>query len=150
LRNEEAPPSFEDEPTGPQDYTVSPDHAAHLRAQEAEDREVERRRQLQLLERAYKREVAESEFRFNVFQAEARISILEAYMRAGLSALLVIGTLVAVFVAIATRIEGDVFAQYLAPISGLAGLAVGYFFGRGTPRPDDGPKAPDGTSRRRA
>ena len=59
-----------------------------------------------------------------------RVEAVEAYMRVTLASLLVIGTLGAVFVGIVVRINPQNLAQYLAPVSGLAGIAVGYFFGK--------------------
>jgi|SRR5215467_180491 len=61
-----------------------------------------------------------------------RLSLLEAYMRSGLAGILVLGTIAAVFVGIIRGIPGSDLSQYLAPVTGLAGLAVGYFFGRGS------------------
>jgi hypothetical protein len=58
------------------------------------------------------------------------VTQLEAYMRAFLAAALVLGTLSIVAYGVIARRPADVLVQYLAPITGLAGLAVGYFFGQ--------------------
>jgi hypothetical protein len=59
-----------------------------------------------------------------------RVEAVEAYMRVGLTSLLVIGTLVAVGFGIWLHVDQATLTQYLAPVSGLTGIAVGYFFGK--------------------
>ncbi|MBF6464267.1 hypothetical protein IU427_03610 [Nocardia beijingensis] len=63
-------------------------------------------------------------------EAEARNKILEARYRAGLAAALVAGTVAGVIFGIIKGLPAQELTQYLAPVSGLAGIVVGYFFGR--------------------
>ncbi|WP_328408426.1 hypothetical protein [Nocardia sp. NBC_00403] len=63
-------------------------------------------------------------------EAEARNKILEARFRAGLAATLVAGTVGGVIFGIFKGLPAPELTQYLAPVSGLAGIVVGYFFGR--------------------
>jgi hypothetical protein len=65
-----------------------------------------------------------------VARMRRRVEAVEAYMRVGLASILVIGTLATVLVGILLHISPQNLAQYLAPVSGLAGIAVGYFFGK--------------------
>lgn len=102
-----------------------------LSRQSARFTEMEKEEELR---RAVEEREAEHQMRAKVFQAESRIAVLEAYMRAGLAALLVAGLLFAVLFSVLKDVNPSDVAQYLAPISGLAGLAVGYFFGRGSSR----------------
>jgi hypothetical protein len=61
-----------------------------------------------------------------------RLVFIESIMRAVLAAILVFGTVGAVFYGIWEGVDSDTLSQYLAPVTGLAGLAVGYFFARAT------------------
>jgi hypothetical protein len=63
-------------------------------------------------------------------EAEAKNKILEARYRAGLAAALVAGTVAGVMFGIVKGLPAQELTQYLAPVSGLAGIVVGYFFGR--------------------
>jgi hypothetical protein len=63
-------------------------------------------------------------------RTNAHLLRLELFVKVFLAGALVLGTIVAVFVGIIQRLPGDELAQYLSPVSGLAGIAVGYFFGR--------------------
>jgi len=65
-----------------------------------------------------------------VYESHGRVARLDAYMRALLATLLVLGTLGIVFWGVVSGVDAERLAQYVAPIAGLAGLAVGYFFGR--------------------
>src|SRR5215469_5477856 len=96
------------------------------------EQEIEIRR-LQLEQTRADQDALKSEREYNAiaYRDTNRVATLEAYMRAALAAILVVGTIAAVFVGILRGITGSDLAQYLAPITGLAGLAVGYFFGRG-------------------
>jgi hypothetical protein len=51
-------------------------------------------------------------------------------VRFGLALILVVGSVGGVIVGIAVGLQASTIAQFLAPITGLAGIAVGYFFGR--------------------
>jgi len=65
------------------------------------------------------------------------VTRLEANMRACLAGALVVGTLLIVAYGVIAERPAAVLVQYLAPVTGLAGLAVGYFFGQassGNPR----------------
>jgi NAD/NADP transhydrogenase beta subunit len=59
-----------------------------------------------------------------------KIESREAWVRFSLATLLIVGAVLGVLLAIAIGLDAQSVAQYLAPISGLAGIAVGYFFGR--------------------
>lgn len=63
-------------------------------------------------------------------EAEARNKILESRYRAGLATALVAGTVAGVMFGIVKGVPAQELTQYLAPVSGLAGIVVGYFFGR--------------------
>jgi hypothetical protein len=84
-----------------------------------------------------RRENLEAKEREQMAEVEARtvlarveIQKREAQVRFGLATLLVAGAVLGVVLAIALDLDAQAVAQYLAPISGLAGIAVGYFFGR--------------------
>jgi hypothetical protein len=108
-----------------------------LRSLEAELEQEERVRQAELdaeerqQERLAQRAGQEQRLTERVYAQRARVAWIEAWIRAGLAVLLVAGTVAAVFLGIAMRLDPEQLAQYLAPITGLAGLAVGYIFGRG-------------------
>ena len=97
------------------------------------EQEIELRR-LELAHMKEEREALREEREYNAraYRDTSRVATLEAYIRAILAGILVIGTIAAVFVGIVRGISGSDLSQYLAPITGLAGLAVGYFFGRGS------------------
>lgn len=82
-------------------------------------------------ERLEQRARNEQELTDRVYRQRARVAWIEAWIRACLAVLLVAGTVAAVFLGIGMRMDPEQLAQYLAPITGLAGLAVGYIFGRG-------------------
>jgi len=63
---------------------------------------------------------------------ELRVRSIEIYFRTGITAVLVGILGVAIFIGIAKGISPQILTQYLTPVSGLAGIAIGYFFGRGT------------------
>lgn len=84
-----------------------------------------------------RREGAEQAARERAADLEARLSeervkieSREAWVRFSLALLLIFGAVSGVILAIAIGLDAQAVAQYLAPISGLAGIAVGYFFGR--------------------
>lgn len=62
---------------------------------------------------------------------ELRVKSIEIYFRTILTLLLVIILATAIFVGIIKGVPAGNLTQYLTPISGLAGIAIGYFFGRG-------------------
>jgi hypothetical protein len=61
---------------------------------------------------------------------EAAMADRETRVRFALALLLVFGSVTGVFVGIVAGLPADQVAQFRAPITGLAGIAVGYFFGR--------------------
>lgn len=75
-------------------------------------------------------EAREAKIREDAARREAGVRLQEHRVRAGLAALLVLGAVGGVVWGIARGLPAEELAQYLAPISGLAGIAVGYFFGR--------------------
>jgi hypothetical protein len=84
-----------------------------------------------------RREDAEQAARVKAADLEGRLSeervkieSREAWVRFSLALLLIFGAVSGVILAIAIGLDAEAVAQYLAPISGLAGIAVGYFFGR--------------------
>jgi hypothetical protein len=55
--------------------------------------------------------------------------------------MLLVGILaVGIVLGIAKGIPAGNLTQYLTPISGLAGIAIGYFFGRNSSAPKDAPE----------
>lgn len=63
---------------------------------------------------------------------ELRVKSIETYFRTGLTMVLVAILAVAIIIGIIKGIPAGNLTQYLTPISGLAGIAIGYFFGRGS------------------
>jgi hypothetical protein len=63
-------------------------------------------------------------------QQDANRIIVEARYRALLATILVVGVAAGVLYGLLARVPADQLSQYLAPISGLAGIVVGYLFGR--------------------
>jgi hypothetical protein len=107
--------------------------ATAKRQLEAETEESKRRHETQAA-----RDEARSKLEVMRFQ---RVDSLEARVRAGLALLLVVGTGVAVILGVAMGVAPARLTQYLAPITGLAGIAVGYFFGRGVPTSEGSSRA---------
>jgi hypothetical protein len=77
----------------------------------------------------------QQDYEARAYRDTYRVERAEGYTRLGLALLLVIGTLGLILFGIGTGIEPERLSQYLSPISGLAGIAVGYFFGRGSMGP---------------
>jgi hypothetical protein len=69
---------------------------------------------------------AEAEAKANEYKLATR----ETNVRFAIALILVLGAVVGVFAGIVVGHNAGEVAQYLAPITGLAGIAVGYFFGR--------------------
>jgi hypothetical protein len=63
---------------------------------------------------------------------ELRVRSIEIYFRTILTSILVLVLAVTIFVGLVKGVPAGDLTQYLTPISGLAGIAIGYFFGRGT------------------
>jgi hypothetical protein len=63
---------------------------------------------------------------------ELRVKSVEIYFRTALTLLLISILAVAIVIGIIKGIPAGNLTQYLTPISGLAGIAIGYFFGRGS------------------
>jgi hypothetical protein len=63
-------------------------------------------------------------------ERQAELDNRETIVRFTLALLLVLGSVLGVFAGIVAGLGADEVAQFLAPITGLAGIAVGYFFGR--------------------
>jgi len=61
---------------------------------------------------------------------EAKFRTVEATVRSVLAGILLIGSVGGVFYGVASGTPAQELTQYLAPITGLAGIAIGYFFGR--------------------
>jgi cytochrome bd-type quinol oxidase subunit 2 len=64
-----------------------------------------------------------------VYRTRSRVTWIEAWLRALLAGALVAGTIAIVVVGIAQGTDPQELSQYLAPMTGLTGLAVGYVFG---------------------
>lgn len=75
-------------------------------------------------------EQREAEIRERAAQRELGVTLFEQRVRSVLAGLLVLGAVGGVVWGIARGVPGDQLSQYLAPITGLAGIAIGYFFGR--------------------
>jgi hypothetical protein len=75
---------------------------------------------------------------------ELRVKTIEVYFRTLITAILVLILAAAIFVGILKKIPAQDMAEYLAPISGLAGIAIGYFFGRAVDKGDTGADESDG------
>jgi hypothetical protein len=78
---------------------------------------------------AVSRTEAERELTARVYRTRGRVTSIEAWLRAALAGALVAGTIAVVIVGIFKGTNPQELAQYLAPITGLTGLAVGYVFG---------------------
>jgi hypothetical protein len=63
------------------------------------------------------------------FGINPRVRWFDVRVRSWIAFSLVFGTLVIIVVGIIRQIPASDLAGYVAPISGLAGLAVGYYFG---------------------
>ena len=72
----------------------------------------------------------EAEAANRIRERQADAANREGNVRFALALLLVLGSVAGVFTGIVAGLPADQVAQFLAPISGLAGIAVGYFFGR--------------------
>lgn len=59
----------------------------------------------------------------------------ETLVRFALAMILVIGAVGGVLAGVLLSLDADQVTQYMAPITGLAGIAVGYFFGRASQSP---------------
>jgi hypothetical protein len=79
----------------------------------------------------YERE-AELEYRAKRYAESRRIAHMEAQIRSVIAGILVLATFLIIAYGMMREIQPDALAQYLAPVTGLAGIAVGYFFGRGS------------------
>ena len=61
---------------------------------------------------------------------DAKLRSFEAWVRFVLALFLILGTVLTLFYGLIRGLPASDLSQYLAPVSGLAGIAVGYFFGR--------------------
>jgi hypothetical protein len=84
----------------------------------------------------YKADKAELQLRLKLHSRELRVRTIEAYFRTGIAGILVGVLAVALFVGILKGIPAIELAEYVSPISGLAGIAIGYFFGRAADKGD--------------
>jgi membrane protein DedA with SNARE-associated domain len=69
-------------------------------------------------------QIAEVEF------LQARSAFLETMGRLLLAGILIVGTLAVTLIGVWNDMDSQEVAAFVAPISSLAGIAVGYFFGK--------------------
>jgi hypothetical protein len=86
----------------------------------------------------------EREAWLTVYQDRYKLESRMTWARMLIAAALVLAVILAVFYGLIRGIQPGDYAQYIAPISALAGLAVGYFFGRSTSTEE--PKPPSSTA----
>jgi hypothetical protein len=86
----------------------------------------------------------EREAWLTVYQDRYKLESRMTWARMLIAAALVLAVILAVFYGLIRGIKPGDYAQYIAPISALAGLAVGYFFGRSTTTEE--PKPPSSTA----
>lgn len=77
----------------------------------------------------------ELESRVNYYRDLRGVAVREAQMRVFLAGALVLGTIAAVLLGVILQLDPQKLSLLLTPVSGLAGIAVGYFFGRGASTP---------------
>jgi hypothetical protein len=75
-------------------------------------------------------ELAEAEIQKQAAERDANLHTFEARVRLSLALILLVGAVGGVIIGLLLHLPAGELSQYLAPISGLAGIAVGYFFGR--------------------
>jgi hypothetical protein len=80
--------------------------------------------------REYEQAGQELKARNTAADREARFRTVETTVRSVLAGILLIGSVGGVFYGVASGTPAQELTQYLAPITGLAGIAIGYFFGR--------------------
>lgn len=92
--------------------------------------------QFQREQRAQEEEVAarqrQLDAQTSATENEYRLKTRETNVRFAIAMILILGAVVGVFAGIVSGMDASEVAQYIAPITGLAGIAVGYFFGRAT------------------
>lgn len=109
------------------------DRAAFLRLEhEAFEMEIQNRVLLQEHEQVYKARIDQARQERKIRARELRVRSVEVYFRTALTLILVMILAIAIFVGIIKGVPAGNLTEYLTPISGLAGIAIGYFFGRGT------------------
>jgi hypothetical protein len=109
-------------------------HRLYELEHEAMEAEQRARQSARLDKLEYKIRAAELNQKLKLRSRELRIKTVETYFRTGIAAILVAILAVAIFVGILKKIPAADLTQYLTPISGLAGIAIGYFFGRAADR----------------
>jgi hypothetical protein len=117
------------------DFKVFPpsERAEFLRLEEEAYRlRLERRLRLREQTQVHKAHMRELREASRLRSRESRVKTVEVYFRTGLTLLLVAVLAVAILVGIVEGVPAGNLTQYLTPISGLAGIAIGYFFGRGS------------------
>ena len=86
----------------------------------------------------------EREAWLTVYQDRYKLESRMTWARMLIAAALVAAVILAVFYGLIQGVQPGDYSQYIAPISALAGLAVGYFFGRSTSTEE--PKPPSSTA----
>ena len=101
-------------------------------------REIERaaRYDARLARLRYKLNKRDLQTKIRLRSRELRVRSIETYFRTGIAGVLVAVLAVALFVGIVKGIPAIELAEYVSPISGLAGIAIGYFFGRAADKAD--------------
>ena len=104
---------------------ISREYRSELQERDAERAEKLQRFRAETMAREQELQLqARQAERSDVFQGR------ETLVRFTIALILVMGAVFGVLFGIIEGLNADEVAQYLAPITGLAGIAVGYFFGR--------------------
>lgn len=103
-----------------------------LVAKDDAERQAEAKRREYQANLQHEAEKSKAELQELAERRTARRESLEAYARVFLAAALVLGSIGGVLVGVLGEVPAEELTQILAPISGLAGIAIGYFFGRGS------------------
>ena len=106
-------------------YETTREYEARM---QREHRDYERANREHELQRTIN--IRELAARNTIADREARFRTVETTVRSVLAGILLIGSVGGVFYGVASGTPAQELTQYLAPITGLAGIAIGYFFGR--------------------
>lgn len=112
---------------------LSPSHKYEVLQLEATAFQIELESEVRLREQEQlsKARMAKMKQELRIQARELRVKAIEVYFRTVLTLLLVIILATAIFVGIIKGVPAGNLTQYLTPISGLVGIAIGYLFGRG-------------------